>query len=117
MTEIEAIYQVNVGDGETVEMSGNPDKLDIILTLMKTYGPQAWTPTGNFRLPATGIYGQSVSVLVCQFAPGDQRPTLMMAYFDFNRDQWRSDAMGKIENVTHWQPLPDFPLAANSLKP
>lgn len=87
-----ATYRVNVGDGETVEMTRRPD--------------EAWTLSD--QLPDKNYYGWSEPVLVCQFILGDRCPTRIIASYDFRRGQWRS-AMGKIENVTHWQPLPDYP--------
>ena len=67
---------------------------------------EAWIPAA--QLPEEDCYGWSALVLVCQFAPGDQRPSLMLASCDFQRQQWRS-AMGEVKDVTHWQPLPDYP--------
>jgi hypothetical protein len=67
---------------------------------------EKWIPAN--KLPANVDYGWSDRVLVCQFKPGDRRPTLLLASYDFQRGQWRL-ASGVIENVTHYQPLPDFP--------
>jgi hypothetical protein len=36
---MEASYTVNVGDGEQVTMTGNPEKLDQIVELMRKLGP------------------------------------------------------------------------------
>ena len=60
------------------------------------------------QLPANANYGWSERMLISQFKPGDLHPTLLIASYDFPLGQWRS-AMGTIENVTHWQPLPDYP--------
>lgn len=60
------------------------------------------------QLPANVDYGWSDRMIVCQFIPGDRRPTLMMASYDFHRGQWRL-AMRTVEHVTHYQPLPDLP--------
>jgi hypothetical protein len=60
------------------------------------------------QLPDKNYYGWSESMLVCQFEAGDLRPTLIIASYDFERGQWRSN-MGEVESVTHWQPLPDSP--------
>jgi len=67
---------------------------------------EAWIPAA--QLPNKYHYSWSESMLICQFIRGDLRPTIMIASYDFERQQWRS-AMGEVENVTHWQPLPDFP--------
>ncbi len=67
---------------------------------------EAWLPAD--QLPDKDIYGWSESMLVCQFIPGDQRPTRIKASYDFRRQQWRT-SMGEVKNVTHWQQLPDFP--------
>lgn len=67
---------------------------------------EKWIPV--HQLPANNSYGWSERVIVCQFAPGDLRPTMMMGSYDFRRKQWMTP-MGEIENVTHWQRLPDFP--------
>lgn len=64
------------------------------------------------QLPANVDYGWSDRMLVCQFEPGDRRPMLLIASYNFSLGQWRS-AMGTIENVTHYQPLPDFPKEEN----
>ena len=67
---------------------------------------EAWVPAS--QLPPENIYGYSEIMLICQMIPGDRRPTLMTASYDFSRNQWRTN-MGPVENVTHWQPLPDYP--------
>lgn len=60
------------------------------------------------QLPANVDYGWSDRMIVCQFIPGDRHPTLMIASYDFHRGQW-CKAMGAIEYVTHYQPLPAYP--------
>ncbi|KKL93316.1 hypothetical protein LCGC14_0983850 [marine sediment metagenome] len=60
------------------------------------------------HLPPNVDYGWSDRVLICQFKPGDLHPMLLLASYNFPSGEWRS-AMGIIENVTHWQPLPDYP--------
>lgn len=68
-----------------------------------------WISANEFnQLPANVDYGWSDRMLVCQFKPGDRRPMLLIASYNFLLGEWRS-AMGTIENVTHYQPLPDFP--------
>ena len=67
---------------------------------------EAWIPA-NY-LPDKDLYGWSKSVLVCQFIPGDLRSTLIIASYDFHRGEWRN-SISKVEYVTHWQPLPDYP--------
>lgn len=67
---------------------------------------EKWIPAS--QLPAQDRYGWSESVLVCQFIPGDLRPTLIKAAYVFRRQQWMT-AMGEVEHVTHWQRLPEFP--------
>lgn len=67
---------------------------------------EIWIPAQ--QLPTKNYYGWSERMLICQFTPGDRQPTLIIASYDFQRGQWRS-AMGEVENVTHWQPLPDYP--------
>jgi hypothetical protein len=67
---------------------------------------EAWAPVS--QLPIEDWYGWSEQVLICQFVPGDRQPTIMTASYDFERHCWRSP-MGEIQNVTHWQPLPEFP--------
>lgn len=72
----------------------------------RNQGEDAWILAA--KLPDKDCYGWSAPVLICQFVPGDLNPTLMKASYDFRCQQWRSP-MGEIENVTHWQPLPDYP--------
>lgn len=67
---------------------------------------EAWMPA-NY-LPDKDCYGWSKSVLVCQFIPGDRQPTLMIASYDFHHCEWRK-SMGVVQDITHWQPLPDYP--------
>lgn len=72
---------------------------------------EAWIPAD--QLPPvvdTGWVskGWSDRMIVCQFAAGDMRPIMLLASYDFDCGQWRT-SMGAVENVTHWQPLPEFP--------
>ncbi|KKM84348.1 hypothetical protein LCGC14_1299980, partial [marine sediment metagenome] len=60
------------------------------------------------KLPANVDYGWSERMLVCQNKSGLLHPTLLIASYNSFLGQWRP-AMGTIENVTHWQPLPDYP--------
>lgn len=80
--------------------------LQPLLIIDRSQPDEAWIPVQ--QLPDKDYYGWSERMLVCQFMPGDRRPTLMTASYDFHRGRW-STAMGEVENVTHWQPLPDYP--------
>jgi len=65
-----------------------------------------WIPAS--MLPDNNYYDWSKRMLICQFTPGDRLPTVMTASYDFRRGRWATP-MGEVKNVTHWQPLPDFP--------
>jgi hypothetical protein len=66
---------------------------------------EVWIPA--CQLPSEKYYGVSETMIVCQcLVPG--RPNFLLASYFFDRNQWRT-AMGEVENVTHWQPLPDYP--------
>ncbi len=67
---------------------------------------EAWIPAD--QLPPNTNYGWSSRMIICQFIPGDLRPAMFFASYDFRRDRWRT-VMGSVENVTHWQYLPEFP--------
>lgn len=60
------------------------------------------------QLPANVDYGWSDRFLICQFKPGDRRPMLLIASYNFLEGQWRM-AMRTVEHVTHYQPLPAYP--------
>ena len=78
-----------------------------LLIVDDRYQPdEAWIPVT--QLPDKDYYGWSKRMIVCQFAPGDRHPTLMTASYDFSRQRWFKP-MGEVKNVTHWQPLPDYP--------
>lgn len=68
--------------------------------------PDNWLPVN--QLPPNTNYGWSEKMVVCQMTPGDFRPTVLLASYDFRRSEWRT-SVGTIENITHWQPLPDYP--------
>ncbi len=69
---------------------------------------ESWIPAG--QLPENVNYGWSDQVIICQFAPGDLRPGILLASYDFRRGKWRTSmGMGDVKNVTHWQPLPELP--------
>ncbi len=67
---------------------------------------EAWAPVSH--LPENTNYGWSERVIVCQFTQGDFRPNILLASYDFRRAEWRTNS-GPVEDVTHWQPLPDMP--------
>lgn len=67
---------------------------------------EAWIPA--HQKPTNTNYGWSGRMIVCQFTPGDFRPTMLFASYDFRRDQWHT-TMGPVENVTYWQYPPEFP--------
>jgi hypothetical protein len=75
--------------------------------ILKGLPCEAWISAAA-QLPAKDYYGWSEQVLVCKLDPGELFPTMVMASYDFHRQQWRS-SMGEVENVTHWQPLPELP--------
>lgn len=107
---MEETYRVDFIGGQTVTMTGPAEQLAVLIKMIKTAdlnGAGAdWIPAA--QLPDKDLYGWSRRMIVCLFTPGDRRPTQMTASYDFERQQWRS-AMGEVESVTHWQPLPDFP--------
>jgi hypothetical protein len=70
---------------------------------------EAWIPAR--LLPAEKpYYGMSEIMLVCRcLIPGHSR--MALARYCFSRRQWRTvtGVESEITNVSHWQPLPDYP--------
>jgi hypothetical protein len=78
---------------------------------------EAWIPA-RLLPPEKPYYGMSETMLVCRcLIPGHSR--MALARYCFSRRQWRTvtgvesrtvtGVESEMTNVTHWQPLPDYP--------
>lgn len=68
---------------------------------------ETWIPV--HQLPPEKPYGYGISeiMIICRcLIPGHIQ--MVLANYCFDRHQWRTTS-GEVENVTHWQPLPDYP--------
>ena len=106
-------YTVNVGDGETVEMTGNLDRLDEITDLMKAHAADGWTHiTGDpTTLPENGV--DTIAAWV-NAAPITKSEIIMVksrhytngGWYNKEDGWWMSDAWWR---VYAWRPWPTPP--------
>ncbi len=108
--ELVATYTVNVGNGETVEMTGNPDRLDEITALMRLAELDAdpWTHivAGNeATLPPTSTHAQ---VAIINSA-GDKQVVEAWRSGELWVDAGGDAACGDDWRDYAWQPWPEAP--------
>jgi hypothetical protein len=76
----------------------------LLITDNRDQPDEKWIPVA--QLPPDKHHGMSDRMIVCCLESGC--PKQLLASYCFHRQQWRT-AMGAVENVSHWQPMPDKP--------